>query len=157
MAAATINKEALADAMRERRDELRLSQDAAAERSRELDLKFLGGGQRTFPGVSLKTWANLEQCKSDKPYPHTLLLVDATLRWPTGTAKALFYGDPAPDGPPPTPDESPDVEVNSTKAEVLRARAEVSDLRDVVTAVAERQDRIQESIDLILQALRGGV
>lgn len=147
MAAATINKEALADAMRERRDELRLSQDAAAERSRELDLKFLGGGQRTFPGVSLKTWANLEQCKSDRPYPHTLLLVDATLKWSEGTAAALFYGEPLPDGAPPVPDEAPPVEQNSTKAEILRTRSEVAELRaevaDLTSAVTRLLSRFE--------------
>lgn len=144
MTAATINKQALADAMRERRDELRLSQQAATDRSKELDVKYLGGKQRTYPGVSLKTWANLEQCKSDRPYPHTLLLVDATLRWSEGTAAAIFYGEPLPSGAPPVPDEAPAVEQNSTKAEILRTRAEVETLRAEVADLTSAVTRLLE-------------
>ncbi len=156
----TIQKEALADAMRERRRELYLSQRAAHERSKELDVTYLGGDQRTFPGVSLKTWANLEACKTDNPYPHTLVCVDATLDWPEGTARAIFYDEPVPEGPSfrervaTTVPESNGVDT-SMRTEVLQARVEVSELGDKVAALTERFERIEDRLDLVLKTLRG--
>jgi hypothetical protein len=145
------NKAALAEAMRERRRELRLSQEAAAKKSRELDLR-LRISQRKTPGINLRSWSKLENEQTDQPHHSSLTLVDWTLEWPKGMAAAVFYGDPLPEGPPLKPAD-PENDGASPRAEILRARADIAEMRGQLSELGELREQVADLTSKVTRLL----
>jgi transcriptional regulator with XRE-family HTH domain len=130
------NVDALAEAVRERREELGLTQQAAAERSRAIDLKHFDGGTRKKPGLSARSWSEIERALPKKRGAHTQLLLDATLLWPKGTAHAHLHDTPLPSGPPLVPEAAGELESTAVRLENARMRQEIAELRTEVRELA---------------------
>lgn len=124
------NFQALSDAVRERRRELGMTQPDLSERSRRLDLEFFPDTTHKKRGLSVRTWSEIERAIEKERRGRTQFLVDATLKWPRGTAHALLYGQALPSGPPPTSD--------GRRVETAKVRAEVAELRVELTELSER-------------------
>lgn len=123
MAITKRGRKALARAMKERREELGLTQRRGAEVSKEkARSKGLPGSK---PGIGEVKWGHLETCKPHNPKRNTLLAVDLALDWPEGTASAHLYETEL---PPPGPDgEVAHEQWDELRAEILR---ELADHRD---------------------------
>jgi len=159
-----LNRQKLAKAIRERRSELGLSRRDAATRSRSADLEHYGGEKRKRPGLSERQWQTLELdmvTESVEPRHHTLLMVDAALVWPEGTANAILRGLDLPVGVPVLErDRAPQVGGAPSRSEFEHARAEVAELRAQVADLTERIDRlpklVEREVDRLLRAINGG-
>ncbi|HEY7822670.1 MAG TPA: hypothetical protein VIG24_07560 [Acidimicrobiia bacterium] len=153
-----ITNENLGDAVKKRREELSLSQRAASDRSREIDTTINASPHRR-PGIGTTSWLSIESGEDKKRQGHTLHLIDQTLRWPWGTARALLTGDAVPDGEPAdgpcpcVPDHLrnrrtiDDLEVDESAAEVEMLRREVVRLAGRVNNLTETVKRLVELID----------
>lgn len=96
----------LADAIRERRSELGMTQPDLYERSKKVDPRRLNPGAKKL-GRSVRVWSNLECGRGHVPHPRTMLLVDLTLGWDPGTTHAILTtGEmPVQSGEAPSPNE----------------------------------------------------
>lgn len=141
---------ALGDAVRGRRENVGISQREASDQSKQYDVEVYPDKAGRYPGISVTAWANIEQAKPVTRRPHTLELVDAVLRWPAGTARAIAYGHDRPDGDPVSlPSESaPDIEADGTpsRLEVARLRQEVASLRVDVARLHEAVSKLRRVI-----------
>lgn len=124
------NWQALADAVKDRREELGLTQPALVERSRHAHSILWPDSNAPRPGLSVRTWSEIERAVKKVRRGETQVLVDASLRWPEGTAKALLYGDERPTGPPAIDDEkAPDEIAPQWQAELESLRVELDELK----------------------------
>lgn len=134
---------ALADAICQRRAELAISQSKAVERTREYDVQVYnsGGKGRRSPGLSSTKWRQLEHGKPAKLRDTTLELVDAALRWPEGTSRAILMHRERPEGAPvmlPGNEEHPHGD-----AAVVELAQAVSKLADVVRASTQQHEMLE--------------
>lgn len=149
------NHEALAKAVRERRAELGLTQEAASEYAAQVDVDRLDGARRKSPGIAVTTWREIERAVDKERRPHTQQLLDWVLRWPEGTATALLYDRDLPDGPPLSMDgDGPDA--SALRAQALRDRAEVDGLWLTVADMQARMERVEQTLGKVLDAIEGG-
>lgn len=133
------NVRALAAAVRERRQELKLSQPDLADRARKIDVEHFGSTFKS-PGLSVKTVSAIENADRRNLSPHTLKMLDAALEWPAGTSRAHLFNEPLPDGGPMVPSEVVRpawVERPSQRVEQAQMREEVATLRREVAEMAE--------------------
>lgn len=141
------NHAALAAAVRKRRAELDISQQEAVNRTHTYDVETYNaeGEGRAHPGLSRTTWGDMERGAPVKRREPTLRLVDAALRWPEGTAKAIICDEDLPEGAPveldadrhsngrPYNDSAVEVEVARALRDVADLRVEVVELRHTVS------------------------
>lgn len=151
---------ALAKAVKDRRVELQLTQEEAADLTRKIDVEILhSGNHRVRLGISRATWAGIEQADEVERRGHTLELLDAALRWPKGTARAHLLGLVLPDGPPSVSLDSitRGVDEVASRAETARTRAEVAALRAEVAEMAVRFEGLEQAVQRALQAVKRAV
>lgn len=122
------NWQALADAVADRRRELGVTQPGLAERSSRLDRQHFPDSEYRNRGLSVRTWSEIERAIDKERRPHTQFLIDATLKWPRGTAHALLYDQELPTGPPAIEEEHPDT-LAAIRAEVDSLREEVDEMK----------------------------
>lgn len=141
---------ALAEAVRARREELGLSQRAASEKSKRYDTEVYPDKGGKYPGISVTAWAHVEQAKPVNRRPHTLCLVDAVLRWPEGTARAIAEGRERPVGAPvqlPSENNGQGEDDAASRAEVARALRDVADLRVEVRELAVLVNELRRLVE----------
>lgn len=151
--------EALAEAVKNRRVELGLTQEQAAELTQKIDTDVLhSDNHRVRLGVSRSTWAGIEQADRVERRAHTQDLLDRALRWPSGTARAYLYGLDLPEGPPAEGLDSVtgEADMAASRAETARARAEVAELRAEVAEMVVRFEGLQQKVDRALKAVQRG-
>lgn len=151
--------QALAGAVRDRRTELGMTQEQAADLTRRIDIEILhSDNHRQRLGISRSTWASIEQAEEVERRAHTQDLLDRALRWPSGTARAHLYGLEMPVGPPAEGLDSVTGEADTaaSRAETLRARAEVADLRAEVAEMVLRFESLQQQFEAALKAIERG-
>lgn len=147
---------ALAQAVKQRRAELGLTQEQAAELTQRIDTEVLhSDNHRVRLGVSRSTWASIEQADEVERRAHTQDLLDRALRWPSGTARAHLYGLDLPEGPPAEGLDSitGEADTAASRAETARARAEVAELRAEVAEMVVRFEGLQQKVERALQAV----
>lgn len=136
------NWQALADAVKNRRRELGMTQPELTERSRRLDQEFHPDAKVRNRGLSVRTWSEIERAIAKERRGRTQFLIDATLKWPRGTARALLHGEPLPDGPPLTAGEDDPVERAAERASEARTQEQIAALRREVAELAEMVARL---------------
>lgn len=149
--------DALADAVLARRDELGYTQQALADRSRTLDVLHFGGDQRAKPGLSVRTWYEIEAAKPKRKTMHTMKVIDATLVWPAGTTRAILEGRPLPEGDPvdlpTTGTANTEVSEAMMRAREARSRAEVAELRAEVADLGVRLEQVEQTLRQALKLI----
>lgn len=150
------NWQALADAVKNRRRELGMTQPELTERSRRLDQEFHPDAKVRNRGLSVRTWSEIERAIAKERRGRTQFLIDATLKWPRGTARALLHGEPLPDGPPLTAGEDDPVERAAERAQEARWQLEVAELRAQVAEMVERQYRMEKIVQEVLGSVGNG-
>lgn len=143
----------LADAVRERREGLGLSRRDAVDIAYEVDIDHYDGSKRAKPGISERKWTGIERAEREKPWARTLHLVDAVLRWPEGTARAILHNEELPSGVPVRDQQEQDArpldqeELHHVRAEVAHLSSQVAGLMEVADKLrAECQD-VRRSVD----------
>lgn len=112
--------EVLGEAVRARRQELGLSQEALAELSVKLDPRG--------KGFTSKTVSSIERARRESMHASTMVVLDACLEWPRGTTHALLHGEE----PPERPELPADVQ-----QELRDLRARVETLSEAFNALAD--------------------
>lgn len=141
---------ALAAAVRTRREDLGLSQRVASEKSKQYDTEVYPDKAGKFPGISVTAWAHIEQGKQVNRRAHTLCLVDAVLRWPEGTARAIAEGRDKPSGSPvhlPSDNNGHGEDEAASRVELATARREVAELREEVAELAASVAALTRAVD----------